>query len=66
MKEKRFRNKARDIIGDYYLTNRKVSKENEEACKNVDMTKFSKTEKIYVAIIIVGLILIVLRHLLFS
>lgn len=65
MKEKQTRNRARDIIGDYYLTNRKITKENEDACKNVDMTKFSKIEKGYVIAIIVGLILIALKYFLF-
>lgn len=77
MKEKQVRNKLRDMIGDYYLTNRMVEKENNEAnkkneadknneaCKYVDPRKFSKTEKIYISVIAVGLVLIILRYIFF-
>lgn len=65
MKEKQTRNKFRDTIGDYYLTNRQISKENAEACKNKDMTKFSNIEKGYVIAILVGILLIVLKYFIF-
>lgn len=60
------RNKARDIIGDYYMTNRKYTAENEERGKNEGLGKgWTRTEKIYMTLIVVGLVLIVVKYVIF-
>lgn len=64
MKEKKTRNNFRDILGDYYLTNRQISKDNEEANKGKDTRRLTRNEKLYLAIIVVGLILIGIKYLL--
>jgi len=61
MKEKRSKNILKDAIWDYYLTNREITKE----YKDKEPGKFNKREKIYVAAIIIGLLLLLLRYLLF-
>ncbi len=63
MKEKTGRNKFRDMLWDYYLTNREISRRTEEANKGRDTSRLTKTEKIYLAIIVGGLILIGIRYL---
>jgi hypothetical protein len=64
MSEKKTRNKFRDMLGDYYLTNRTISKETEEANKDRDTSRMTKNEKLYLAVIVIGLILIGIKYLL--
>ena len=64
MKEKKTRNNFRDMLGDYYLTNRKISKETEEANKGRDTSRLTKNEKLYLTVIVVGMILIGIKYLL--
>ena len=68
-KKKQTRNKARDMLGDYYKTNREYSKENEAAWKeeqkNGKKGKLSKTELTYVVIIVIGIIGLAVKYLVF-
>jgi hypothetical protein len=52
------------MLGDYYLTNRTISKETEEANKDRDTSRMTKNEKLYLAVIVIGLILIGIKYLL--
>jgi len=67
---KKTRNKFRDMVGDYYITNREVDKENrrrrEEAKKTGEEKKsWSPTEKVLLVIIVIGAIGIVIKYLVF-
>lgn len=67
IKGKVARNKARDVIGDYYITNRKYSAENEERGKREGLGKgWTRTERIYMTLIVIGLILIVVKYVIFK
>ena len=65
MKEKRSRNILKDAIWDYYLTNRAITKEYDKEYKDKEPGKFNKIEKIYVAAIVVGLLLLFLKYIVF-
>ena len=62
-KEKTVRNKARDVIGDYWKVNREINRQDREATKGQEGQPLRKNEKIYVAVIVAGLILIAIRYL---
>lgn len=61
-KERKVRNKARDVIWDYWKTNREISRMDEEATKDQKGGPLKNTEKIWLVIIVVGLLLIVLKY----
>lgn len=65
MKEKRTVNRFRDVMWDYYRTNQAISREYAEANKDEKPGKFNRREKIYVVVIVVGLILLALKYLVF-
>lgn len=65
-KERKTRNKVRDVIGDYWRTNREVSRMDEEATKDQKGSPLKSSEKVWLAIIVVGLILIVLKYVVFK
>lgn len=65
--KKQTRNKARDMIADYYRTNKAYDEENrrrqdEEGVRNRGLRNLNTTEKALVAIIVLGLIGIVVRY----
>lgn len=68
--KKQVRNKGRDVFVDYYKTNREYSKENEaryeEERRRAEASGkrrgWSYTEKLYLGVIIVGLILIAVKY----
>lgn len=65
--KKQTRNKARDMIADYYRTNKAYDEENrrrqdEEGVRNKGLRNLNTTEKTLVAIIALGLIGIVVRY----
>lgn len=65
--KKQTRNKARDMIADYYRTNKAYDEENrrrqdEEGVKSKGLRNLNTTEKTLVAIIVLGLIGIVVRY----
>ena len=65
--KKQTRNKARDIIADYYRTNTAYDEENrrrqdEEGVRSKGLRNLNTTEKALVAIIVLGLIGIVVRY----
>ena len=67
MSEKNTRNKARDMIADYYRTNKAYDEENrrrqdEEGVRSKGLRNLNTTEKALVAIIVLGLIGIVVRY----
>lgn len=66
-KQKQTRNKARDMIADYYRTNKAYDEENrrrqdEEGVGSKGLRNLNTTEKTLVAIIVLGLIGIVVRY----
>lgn len=61
-KERKVRNKARDMLGDYWKVNREVSKMDDEATKDQKGGPLRGNEKIWIAVIVIGLILIVLKY----
>ncbi len=65
--KKQTRNKARDMIADYYRTNKAYDEENrrrqdEEGVSSRGLRNLNTTEKTLVAIIVLGLIGIVVRY----
>lgn len=69
-KQKQMRNKARDMIADYYRTNKAYDEENrrrqdEEGGGSKGLRNLNTTEKTLVAIIVLGLIGIVVRYVIF-
>ncbi len=69
-KQKQTRNKARDMIADYYRTNKAYDEENrrrqdEEGVGSKGLRNLNTTEKTLVAIIVLGLIGIVVRYVIF-
>lgn len=63
MAKKKTRNRAKDVISDYYRTNRQVEKENEEARERQGEQKgWSRSEKIMLGIIIIGAIGLLFRY----
>lgn len=65
--KKQTRNKARDMIADYYRTNKAYDEENrrrqdEEGVRSKGLRNLNTTEKALVAIIALGLIGIVVRY----
>jgi len=65
MKEKRNRNVLKDVLWDYYVTNREITKEYDKEYKERGPEKFNKREKIYVVVIIVGLLLLLIKYFVF-
>ena len=69
MKEKRSKNILKDVLWDYYLTNREITKEYEKEYekenKDKESKKFNNREKIYVAVIVVGVVLLFLKYIVF-
>lgn len=66
-KQKQTRNKARDMIADYYRTNKAYDEENrrrqdKEGVRSKGLRNLNTTEKTLVAIIVLGLIGIVVRY----
>ncbi len=66
-KKRQVRNKARDMIADYYNTNREYDRENrrrqeEEGVKTKGLRNLQSNEKVYIAIIILGLIGILIKY----
>lgn len=69
-KQKSVRNKARDMIGDYYKTNRESERENrrrqeEENDKPKGLKNLNANERVYVIIIVLGLIGILVKYVFF-
>ena len=65
--KKQTRNKARDMIADYYRTNKAYDEENrrrqdEEGVRSKGLRNLNTTEKALVVIIVLGLIGIVVRY----
>lgn len=65
-KEKKVRNKARDMFADYYKTNKAYSEQNRERQSGEEQPKGLKNlnyrEKTYVVIIVLGLIGIFVKY----
>lgn len=70
MAKKQTRNKFRDLLGDYYLTNRNITKQYEAEYKkkrqNREKTPWKSSEKIMIGITLVALALIALKYLLLN
>jgi|GEM_PF-777644 len=67
-KEKKTRNVLKDMIWDYYKTNREITKGYDEQYKKEkeeggqQNKKWTGSEKLYTAIIVIGLILILIKY----
>lgn len=59
-KPKSVRNRARDMIGDYYKSNREVEKENQTRQEN--RKEWTRSEKLLLAVIILGAIGLVVKY----
>ncbi len=72
-KKRKVRNKARDALSDYYISNRYTERENRKLQEEQAREKrekgekqgWSSNEKIYLAVIIIGLIGIFIRYVIF-
>ena len=66
MEKKKTRNRFRDTFTDYYRTNRQISKEYEESWREDEKqgkkAAWSGAEKLYLGIILVGVVLIVIKY----
>ncbi len=63
MKKRKTRNKARDMLGDYYKSNRMVEKENAENLKkDPPPSKWTPGAKFMLIAIIICLIAIVIKY----
>jgi preprotein translocase subunit Sss1 len=60
-KQKNIRNRARDMIGDYYLSNRQVEKENSE--RQQAGKEWSTSEKVLLAIILIGAVGLIIKYI---
>ena len=72
MARKKTRNKARDMIGDYWKTNRQAERENEAARKRQqegrsekEKKQWTSPEKGMLVVIIIGLVGIFFRYVVF-
>ena len=66
MAKKKVRNKARDVLGDYWKSNRAAEKANEEARKKAgteNKKEWTMGEKAMLIIIIAGAVGILIRYL---
>ena len=59
--KKNVRNKARDMLGDYYLANRMVEKENRERQEN--RKAWSSSEIFLLVVIVLGLVALAVKYL---
>jgi preprotein translocase subunit Sss1 len=59
-KQKNIRNRARDMIGDYYLSNRQVEKENNE--RQQTGKEWSKSEKFLLVLIVIGAVGLIIKY----
>ncbi|GAB1476159.1 hypothetical protein MASR2M70_09930 [Bacillota bacterium] len=69
MAKKPIRNKFRDRIGDYYLTNREITKqydaEHKESSVSQDKKSWKGSEKIMIIVTLAALALLAAKYLLF-
>lgn len=66
-KKKKVRNKTKDVLFDYYKTNRAYDEENrrrqkEEGVESKGLKNLTYTEKTYIVIIVLGLIGIIIKY----
>lgn len=59
-KQKNVRNRARDMIGDYYLSNKQVEKENRE--RQQSRKEWNGSEKLLLVAILVGLVALFIKY----
>lgn len=67
-KKKKARNKTKDMLADYYRTNKAYDEENrrrqkEEGVTSKGLKNLNNTEKTYIVIIVLGLIGIVIKYI---
>ena len=60
-KEKQVRNHARDMVGDYYLSNRQVEKENRE--RQQTRKEWSRSEKALLVVILLGVVALIIKYI---
>ena len=69
--KKQIRNKTKDYLADYYRTNKAYDEENrrrqkEEGVETKGLKHLNPTEKVCVAVIIIGLIGIVIKYIILA
>ena len=69
-KKRQVRNKTKDMLADYYRTNKAYDEENrrrqkEEGVNPKGLRNLNSTEKVYVTIIVLGLIGIFVKYVIF-
>lgn len=69
--KKQIRNKTKDFLADYYRTNKAYDEENrrrqkEEGIETKGLKNLNPTEKVCVAVIIIGLIGIVIKYIILA
>ncbi|WP_312648479.1 hypothetical protein [Aminipila sp.] len=62
MSGKKVRNKFKDFIWDYYLTNREIGKQNDEYNREHPQRGWSTDAKVYLAIIVFGVVGIIVKY----
>ncbi|MGI6728577.1 MAG: hypothetical protein ACOX4P_08565 [Anaerovoracaceae bacterium] len=62
MAKKQTRNKFRNILADYYLTNREISKQNDAKYSKGNKQPWTGREKTMLLITIIALILIIIKY----
>ncbi|MFV0517681.1 MAG: hypothetical protein ACK5MV_09845 [Aminipila sp.] len=62
MSEKKVRNKFKELIWDYYLTNREIEKQNDQYNKDNPEKGWNKNAKLYLGVIVIGIIAILIKY----
>lgn len=62
MSEKKVRNKFKDFMWDYYLTNREIGRQNDEYNREHTRRGWNTDAKVYLAIIILGTVGIIVKY----
>lgn len=66
-KKRQIRNKTKDMLSDYYITNKEYTEENKrrqhEETDYAEKKKMSFSEKILIAVIVLGCIGIVIKYI---
>ncbi|MBN7774429.1 hypothetical protein [Clostridium aminobutyricum] len=62
MAGKQSKNKYKEMIWDYYRTNREISKQSEEYHQNNPQQGWNTSAKVYLAIIVIGVVAILFKY----
>jgi len=62
MSGKQSRNNLKEMIWDYYKTNREISKQSEEYHRNNPKQEWNASAKVYLAVIVLGVVGILFKY----